>query len=89
MQIRQLALNIDSQQLPRLTSPKAIGKQPEKRYQLPAQCCNLFQRHLDGPPCVVFHDSCKNAEDRLFFPLLQLRLQKPFLNPVPKTTYRR
>jgi|WetSurMetagenome_2_1015567.scaffolds.fasta_scaffold133713_1 hypothetical protein len=50
MQIRQLSLNIDSQQLPRRASPKAIGKQPEKRRQLPTQRSNLFQRHLDDPP---------------------------------------
>ena len=74
MQIRQLALNIDSQQRPRLASSETISKQRQKRHQLPPQHENLFQRHLDDPPWVVFRDSCKNAEDRLFFPLLQLRL---------------
>jgi len=50
MQIRQLALNIDSQQLPRLTSPETIGEQPQKHHQLSAQRGNLLERHLDGPP---------------------------------------
>jgi hypothetical protein len=42
VQVRQLALHINSQQVPSVAAAEAIGEQRQKQTQLPSQCGNLF-----------------------------------------------
>lgn len=50
MQGGKLPLDINLQQRSRLKTAKTIGKQSQKRSQLPSQPGNLLKCHPDGPP---------------------------------------